>query len=126
MANKVINTENAPKAIGPYSQAILAGNTLYISGQLPVDPATGKVVEGGVKEQTEQALKNVQSILKEAGFSLTDVVKSTCLLSTMDDFAGMNEIYAKYYVENPPARVAYAVQKLPLGVLVEIDAIAVK
>ena len=126
MANKIIHTENAPKAIGPYSQAILAGNTLYISGQIPVDPATGKVVEGGVKEQTEQVLKNVQSILTEAGFSLKDVVKSTCLLSTMDDFAGMNEIYAKYYVENPPARVAYAVQKLPLGVLVEIDAIAVK
>lgn len=126
MANKVINTENAPKAIGPYSQAILAGNTLYISGQLPVDPATGKVVEGGVKEQTEQALKNIQSILKEAGFCLTDVVKSTCLLSSMDDFSGMNEVYAKYYVANPPARVAYAVQKLPLGVLVEIDAIAVK
>ena len=126
MANKVIHTENAPKAIGPYSQAILAGNTLYISGQIPVDPATEKVVEGGVKEQTEQVLKNVQSILKEAGFSLTDVVKSTCLLSTMDDFAGMNEVYAKYYTENHPARVAYAVQKLPLGVLVEIDAIAVK
>lgn len=126
MKNKIISTEKAPKAIGPYSQAILAGNTLYISGQLPVDPATGKVVEGGIMEQTEQALKNIKNILEEAGFSLTDVVKSTCLLSTMDDFSSMNEIYAKYYTQNPPARVAYAVQKLPLGVLVEIDAIAVK
>ncbi|MCL2416365.1 MAG: RidA family protein [Bacteroidales bacterium] len=123
---KIINSQNAPKAIGPYSQAIEANGTLYISGQLPVDPTTGQVVEGGISEQTEQVLKNIEAILKEAGYSFEDVVKSTCLLSTMDNFAAMNEVYAKFYPANPPARVAYAVQKLPLGVLVEIETIAVK
>ena len=123
---KIINSENAPKAIGPYSQAIEANGTLYISGQLPVDPATGQVVEGGITEQTEMVLKNVEAILVEAGYSLENVVKSTCLLSTMDNFGAMNEVYAKFYPANPPARVCYAVQKLPLGVLVEIETIAVK
>ncbi len=123
---KVINTQHAPKAIGPYSQAIEANGTLYISGQLPVDSATGQIVEGGIAEQTEQVLKNVGAILTEAGYTFENVVKSTCLLSTMDNFAGMNEVYGKYYSTNPPARAAYAVQKLPLGVLVEIETIAVK
>ena len=124
--NKVINTNKAPKAIGPYSQAILAGNTLYISGQLPIDPATGKFAEGGIAEQTEQALKNIGAILEEAGFSYADVVKSTCLLATMDYFKPMNEVYAKYYPTNCPARVAYAVKDLPMGAMVEIETIAVK
>lgn len=124
--NKIINTDKAPKAIGPYSQAVLAGNTLYISGQVPIDPATGTVVEGGIKEQTEQVMKNIEAILTEAGYTFADVVKSTCLLSTMDNFAAMNEVYGKYYSVNPPARAAYAVQKLPLGVMVEIETIAVK
>jgi len=123
---KIINTPNAPKAIGPYSQAIEVNGTLYISGQIPIDPATGQVVEGGIFEQTEQVLKNVEAILIEAGYTFENVVKSTCLLSTMDNFATMNEVYAKFYSVNPPARVAYAVQKLPLGVLVEIETIAVK
>jgi 2-iminobutanoate/2-iminopropanoate deaminase len=123
---KIINTEHAPKAIGPYSQAIEANGTLYISGQLPVNPATGQIVEGGIAEQTEQVLKNIEAILKEAGYTFENVVKSTCLLSTMDSFAGMNDVYGKYYVVNPPARAAYAVQKLPLGVMVEIETIAVK
>ena len=123
---KVIHTEKAPKAVGPYSQAILSGNTLYISGQIPMDPATGKIVEGGVKEQTEQVLKNIGAILQEAGFSYNDVIKSTCLLSDMDNFAAMNEVYAKYYPSDPPARAAYGVVKLPLGVMVEIETIAVK
>ncbi len=123
---KIINTPNAPKAIGPYSQAIEANGTLYISGQLPVNPATGQIVEGGIAEQTEQVLKNIEAILKEAGYTFENVVKSTCLLSTMDNFAAMNEVYGKYYSSNPPARAAYAVQKLPLGVLVEIETIAVK
>lgn len=123
---KIIHTDNAPKAIGPYSQAIEANGMLFISGQLPVDPATGKVVEGGIKEQTEQVLKNIEAILKEAGYTFDNVVKSTCLLSTMDDFAAMNEVYGKYYAQNPPARAAYAVQKLPLGVMVEIETIAAK
>jgi 2-iminobutanoate/2-iminopropanoate deaminase len=123
---KIINTTNAPKAIGPYSQAIEANGTLYISGQLPVNPETSQVVEGGISEQTEMVLKNVEAILNEAGYTLENVVKSTVLLSTMDNFAAMNEVYAKFYSTNPPARVAYAVQKLPLGVLVEIETIAVK
>lgn len=123
---KVIATENAPKAIGPYSQAIEAGNMLFISGQIPVDPSTGKVVEGGIAEQTEQSLKNIKGILEEAGYTFDNIVKCTCLLSTMDDFAGMNEVYAKYFPANAPARAAFAVQKLPLGVKVEIEAIAVK
>lgn len=123
---KVIATANAPKAIGPYSQAIEAGNMLFISGQIPVNPATGKVAEGGITAQTEQSLQNIKGILEEAGYTFDHVVKCTCLLSTMDDFAAMNEVYAKYFSNNPPARAAFAVQKLPLGVLVEIEAIAVK
>ncbi len=124
--NKVINTDKAPKAIGPYSQAILAGNgMLFISGQIPVNPETGKVPET-IKEQTEQVFKNIEAILTEAGYSFKDVVKTTCLLNSMDDFAAMNEVYAKYYNEMLPARAAYAVEKLPMGVLVEIETIAYK
>jgi len=123
---KVINTELAPKAIGPYSQAIEAGNTLYISGQIPLNPATGKVETSGIEDQTEQVMKNIGAILKEAGYGFENVVKSTCLLSDMSNFAGMNKIYGSYYAENPPARAAFAVKDLPLGVLIEIETIAVK
>ena len=124
--NKVINTDKAPKAIGPYSQAILAGNgMLFISGQIPVNPETGKIPET-IKEQTEQVFKNIEAILTEAGYSFKDVIKTTCLLNSMDDFAAMNEVYAKYYNEMLPARAAYAVEKLPMGVLVEIETIAYK
>lgn len=124
--NKVINTPKAPKAIGPYSQAILAGNgMLFISGQIPVNPETGKIPET-IKEQTEQVFKNIEAILTEAGYSFKDVVKTTCLLNSMDDFAAMNEVYAKYYNEMLPARAAYAVEKLPMGVLIEIETIAYK
>ena len=124
--NKVINTPKAPKAIGPYSQAILAGNgMLFISGQIPVNPETGKV-PATITEQTEQVFKNIEAILTEAGYSFKDVVKTTCLLNSMDDFAAMNEVYAKYYNEMLPARAAYAVEKLPMGVLVEIETIAYK
>ncbi|MCI7700497.1 MAG: RidA family protein [Bacteroidales bacterium] len=124
--NKVINTPKAPKAIGPYSQAILAGNgMLFISGQIPVNPETGKVPET-ITEQTEQVFKNIEAILTEAGYSFKDVVKTTCLLNSMDDFTAMNEVYAKYYNEMLPARAAYAVEKLPMGVLVEIETIAYK
>ena len=124
--NKVINTPKAPKAIGPYSQAILAGNgMLFISGQIPVNPETGKVPET-ITEQTEQVFKNIEAILTEAGYSFKDVVKTTCLLNSMDDFAAMNEVYAKYYNEMLPAIAAYAVEKLPMGVLVEIETIAYK
>jgi len=123
---KVINTKNAPAAIGPYSQAIETNGTIYISGQVPINPATSKVVDGGIVEQTKQVMKNIEAILTEAGYSFSDVVKSTCLLSDMSNFASMNEIYGSYYSENPPARAAFAVKELPLGVLVEIETIAVK
>lgn len=123
---KVIFTEKAPKAVGPYSQAIKMNGHLFISGQVPIDPATGKVVEGGITEQTEQVMRNIGAILQEAGYSWDDVIKSTCLLSDMDNFAAMNEVYARYYPNNPPARAAYGVVKLPLGVLVEIETIAMK
>ncbi len=122
---RVICSPKAPKAVGPYSQAIEAGNTLYISGQLPVDGETGTVPEG-VVAQTEQSLKNTAYILEEAGYTFDDVVKSTVLLADMNDFAAMNEVYAKFYTKDMPARICYQVAKLPLGVLVEIDTIAVK
>lgn len=122
---KIINTDNAPKAIGPYSQAIEINGMLFISGQIPVNPATGKIVEG-IDEQTEQVMQNIGAILKEAGYTFEHVVKSTCLLSDMANFKTMNEIYGKYYSTNPPARAAFAVKELPLGVLVEIETIAVK
>ncbi len=120
----VIFTDKAPKAIGPYSQAIEINGMLFVSGQIPIDPSTSKIVEGGIREQTEQVMKNIGSILAEAGYSFDDVVKSTCLLSDMDNFAAMNEVYGRYYSENSPARAAYAVVKLPLGALVEIETIA--
>jgi 2-iminobutanoate/2-iminopropanoate deaminase len=123
---KVIHTAQAPKAVGPYSQAIEANGMLFISGQIPIDPATGKIVDGDIKEQTEQVMKNIGAILKEAGYSFSDVVKSTCLLGDMNNFVPMNEVYGSYYSENPPARAAYGVVKLPLGALVEIETIAVK
>jgi len=124
--NKIIHTEKAPKAIGPYSQAVEANGSLYISGQVPIDPATSKVVEGGISEQTQQVMKNIGAILEAAGYSFSDVVKSTCLLSDMANFAAMNEVYGSYYSTNPPARAAFAVKELPLGVMIEIETIAVK
>lgn len=122
---KIINTTNAPAAVGPYSQAIEAGNTLYISGQLPINPATGAAPET-IEEQTAQCLKNVEAILKEAGYGKENVVKSTVLLDDMNNFAAMNGVYASFYTDGYPARVAYQVAKLPLGVKVEIETIAVK
>jgi 2-iminobutanoate/2-iminopropanoate deaminase len=123
---KVINTPNAPKAIGPYSQAIEAGNTLYISGQIPINPNSGKIEATTIKEQTEQVMKNIEAILKAAGYTFENVVKSTCLLSDISNFAAMNEVYAQFYTQNPPARAAFAVKDLPLGALIEIETIAVK
>ena len=123
--NKVIASPNAPKAVGPYSQAIQAEGTLYLSGQLPIDGATGTMPES-IEEQTEQSLKNVGHILKEAGYDYTDVVKTTVLLSDLANFAKLNEVYAMYFSEPYPARVAYQVAALPKGALVEIDVIAAK
>ena len=122
---KIINTSNTPKAVGPYSQAVEANGTLYISGQLPVDPLTGAMPEG-IEAQTRQCLQNVIAILEAANYSLSDVVKSVVLLADMGDFQAMNQVYATYYAENQPARVCYQVAKLPLGALVEIETIAVQ
>ncbi len=122
---KVIHTDKAPAAIGPYSQAIEANGMLFISGQIPVDPATGIVPEG-ITAQTEQVMKNISAILTEAGYKFDNVVKTTCLLSDIANFGAMNEVYAKYFTSNPPARAAFAVRDLPKGVMVEIESIAVK
>lgn len=123
---KVINTTQAPAAIGPYSQAILVDNTLYASGQLGIDPATGDFVAGGVSEQTEQVFRNIKAILAEAGLSMSDVVKTTCFLADMGDFAAMNEVYARQFEGTFPARSAVAVRTLPKNGLVEIEVLAIK
>ncbi|HBI81605.1 MAG TPA: reactive intermediate/imine deaminase [Bacteroidales bacterium] len=126
MEKKIVCTEKAPKAVGPYSQAVEANGFLFISGQIPIHPLTGKVVEGGIKEQTEQVLQNIGVILNEAGLSYGNVIKTTCLLSDMDNFAAMNEVYARYFTSEMPARAAYGVVRLPLGVMVEIECIAAR
>ncbi len=122
---KIIASPKAPTAVGPYSQAVEAGNTLYISGQLPINAADGKI-PGTIEEQTAQSLENIGHILLEAGYSYEDVVKSTVLLDDMANFGAMNQVYAKYYTKDMPARVCYQVAALPMGVKVEIETIAVK
>ncbi|MDD3739646.1 MAG: RidA family protein [Bacteroidales bacterium] len=122
---KIINTDKAPKAIGPYSQATEVNGIIFISGQIPVNPETGTIPEG-IVAQTEQVMHNIEAILNEAGLSFDNVVKSTCLLSNMTNFKAMNEVYGKYYNVNPPARAAFAVKDLPLGALIEIESIAVR
>ena len=124
MKQQVISTTKAPAAIGPYSQAIRVGNLVYTSGQIPIDPATGALVEGGIKEQTRQSLLNVQAILAEAGLSLSDVVKTTVFMADMNDFAEMNAVYAEFFEQPYPARSAVAVKSLPKGALVEIEVVA--
>lgn len=122
----VVATDKAPAAIGPYSQGIIAKaekGFLFVSGQIPLDPATGKIPEG-IEAQTHQVMRNIQAILAEAGADMSHVVKTTCLLSTMDHFTPMNEVYGTYFKSEAPARAAFAVVKLPKGVLVEIEAIA--
>lgn len=123
---RIIETSNAPQAVGPYSQAVEINGMLFISGQIPLNPATAKLVEGGIKEQTQQVMENIGAILKAAGYDFSDVVKSTCLLSDIENFKPMNEIYSQFYTEKKPARVTYAVKDLPLGALVEIETMAVK
>ena len=122
---EIISTPNAPAAIGPYSQAIKAGNLLFISGQVPLDPATGEVVEGDITIQTRRVLDNVKAILTEAGADFSNVVKTTVFLKDMNDFVPMNRVYAEYYPENCPARSAVQVARLPKDVSVEIETIAV-
>ena len=123
---KAIVTENAPKAIGPYSAAIETETTIYVSGQLPIDPKTGAFPEGGIKEQTKQSLNNIKAILEEKGFSMDNVVKTTVLLKDMGTFADMNGVYGEFFKEPFPARAAFEVAKLPKDAMVEIEAIAVK
>ena len=121
---KAIHTDKAPKAIGPYSQAIEAGGLVFVSGQLPVNPSTGKFAEGGIKEQTRQSLTNAQQVLQAAGTDLSRVVKTTVFLSDMDNFGAMNEVYAEFFSQPFPARSAFAVRTLPKEALVEIECIA--
>lgn len=123
---KTISTQNAPQAVGPYSQAVWANDLLFVSGQLPVDPQTGKFVSDDVKEQTKQVFENLGAILKEAGLGYENIVKATVYLADMNDFAAMNEVYASFFAGDFPARAAFQVVKLPLGAKVEIEAIAVK
>lgn len=123
---KIISTNNAPAAIGPYSQAIEVNGTLYASGQIPIDPVTGDFVAGGIKEQTEQVFKNIKAILKEAGLTTANVVKTTVLLSDIANFSAMNEVYATQFEGTFPARSAFAVRDLPKAALVEIEVIAVR
>lgn len=122
---KVINSKNAPAAIGPYSQAILVKDTLYVSGQLPIDPKTNQMPYD-IEKQTKQSLENILAIITEAGFKLTDVVKCNVYLNDLNDFAKMNQVYATFFGDHKPARVAFEVSRLPKDALVEIDAIAVK
>ena len=126
MSNTAIHTENAPAAIGPYSQAIQAGNTVYVSGQLPIDPATGAFAGADIAAQTRQSLTNIRSILAGAGYSMTDVVKTTVLLADIADFAAMNAVYAEFFTAPFPARAAFQVAALPKNALVEIKCVAVK
>lgn len=122
---QIIHTEKAPKAIGPYSQAIKNGNMIFISGQVPFDPITMEIIAGGAKEQTSRALESLTEILAEAGASLNDVVKTTVFIKDMNDFANINEIYASYFGEHKPARSCVEVARLPRDVKVEIEAIAI-
>ena len=124
--NTPIHTPNAPAAIGPYSQAVQTGNMLFVSGQIPIDPATGAFAGEDINTQTHQSLTNIKNILAAAGYSMNDVVKTTVLLADIADFTAMNAVYAEYFTENKPARAAFAVKDLPRGALVEIEAIAAK
>jgi len=126
LEREVISTKDAPAAIGPYSQAIGVGNSLYLAGQIAIDPATGEFVEGGIKEQTHQVLKNIQAVLHAAGFSMDEVVQSQVFLSDLNDYGAMNAVYATYFKVAPPARAAVQVARLPKDALVEIMVTAVK
>ncbi len=124
--NKILHTPNAPAAIGPYSQAVQAGNLLFVSGQIPIDPATGAFAGENITAQTRQSLTNVKNILEAAGYTCADVVKTTVLLADIGDFAAMNAVYAEFFTSDCPARACFAVKDLPKGALVEIEAIACK
>jgi len=120
----IIHTDNAPKAIGPYSQAVMAGGMLFVSGQIPINPQTGELSTADISEQTKLVMNNIGAILKAAGLSYENIVKTTCLLADINDFAAMNKVYAEYFPTNPPARSAFAVKDLPKGARLEIEVIA--
>lgn len=121
----IIATDDAPRAIGPYSQAVRAGNLVFASGQIPIDPATGQFVPGGIAEQTEQVLRNLTAVFEAAGVGMNQVIKTTVFLADMDDFTAMNEIYGRFFREDPPARATVQAARLPRDARVEIEAIAV-
>ena len=122
---QIISTDNAPKAIGPYSQGVCVGNFIFVSGQIPIDPSTGEFISGGIAEQTERVLLNISAVLSASGTSLENVAKTTVFLADMNDFAAMNEVYAKFFSENPPARATVQAERLPRDAKVEIEVIAV-
>ncbi|MCM8901562.1 RidA family protein [Caldicoprobacter algeriensis] len=124
--HKAVHTDKAPAAIGPYSQAIDTGALIYTSGQIPIDPSTGQVVSGGIKEQTAQVLENLKNVLEAAGSSMEKVIKTTVFMKDLSDFSAMNEVYAKYFSEPYPARSCVEVNRLPKDVLIEIEAVALK
>lgn len=124
MNKQIVKTDNAPGAVGPYSQGIIANGFVFTAGQVPLVPGTKNFVEGGIQEQTRQSLTNVKGVLEAAGSSLDHAVKVTVFLQNMDDFAAMNEVYAEFFGENPPARSAVEVARLPLGAMVEIEVVA--
>ena len=126
MKKQIIATDQAPEAIGPYSQAVRAGNMVFTSGQIPIDPKTKSVVSDDIESQTTQVLKNLEAVLNVSGLNFKNVVKTTCYLSNMDNFQAFNAVYASYFTSNPPARATIAVKTLPLNVLVEVDAIAIE
>ncbi len=123
---EIIYTNEAPEPVGPYSQAVLVGNTLYCSGQIAIDPATGQLIEGNVTKQTHLCLKNIKNVLKVSKMGITNIVKVSCFLKEMSDFAEFNKVYAEYFTDNKPARSCVAVKELPKGALIEIEVIAVK
>ena len=123
--NQAVATKNAPAAIGPYSQGVKAGKTIYVTGQIPIDPATGEFAGQDIETQTRQSLTNIKNILKEAGADMSDVVKTTVLLNDIADFAAMNKVYAEFFTKPYPARAAFQVAAIPKGALVEIEAVAV-
>ncbi len=124
MKKEIVSTTDAPSALGPYNQAVIANGFVFCSGQVAIDPTTGELVAGGIEEQTERVLKNLEAVLEAAGSGLDKVVKSTVFLKSMNDFKAMNGIYASFFTENPPARAAVEVARLPLDVMVEIECVA--
>jgi 2-iminobutanoate/2-iminopropanoate deaminase len=126
MDKEIIHTDLAPAAVGPYSQAVRVGDMIYTAGQIAIDPAKGKLIEGDVAAQTRQVMENLQAVLAATGSSLGAIVKTTVFLQTMDDFAAMNAVYGSFFPEAPPARSTVAVARLPLGALVEIEAVAIR